>query len=145
MGQALWSLQGEQGRRLCLRLQDAIRWWKVNWFRSDLRLARGSQEVRATLPTGPIRSRNQDWEGQQAAAQAAQESFEGAAGYCEGQGRKEEEGRLNDCMIHTSGAARLAKNEMDGCHVAYLHGSSLQMILHTGKAMALGFGLLFAW
>merc|ERR1712000_326160 len=56
MGQALWSLQGEQGRRLCLRLQDAIRWWKVNWFRSDLRLARGSQEVRATLPTGPIRS-----------------------------------------------------------------------------------------
>lgn len=76
--------------------------------------------------------------------QAAQESFEGVARNGEGQGRKEEEGRLSDSMIHAYGAASLGEWTY-GCHVAYLHASYLQSILHTGKAMALGCGPILAW
>jgi hypothetical protein len=77
--------------------------------------------------------------------QAAQEPFKGVARHSEGQGREEEEGRLNDGMTREYGAASVDDGTI-GCHVAYLHPPFLQTILHTlGEAMALGSGPILAW
>lgn len=61
------NLQSEQRPSLCLRVQNPIRWRKEHRVRADLRLAWGSQEIRAPLSACEIRNCVKDWEAEQTA------------------------------------------------------------------------------
>lgn len=61
------NLQSEQRPSLCLRVQNPIRWRKEHRVRADLRLAWGTQEIRAPLSACEIRNCVKDWEAEQTA------------------------------------------------------------------------------
>lgn len=89
-------LQLREGRRLRLWPPNPV-WWRKDYrFRSHLRLSRGSAQVWARLPTGPIRPCHQGREGFSTAAKAAKEQRqEGPRNRCQARRQEEEEGRVS--------------------------------------------------
>ena len=106
---------------LSIRFPDTVWWWEEHRIWADLRVGGGVEEVRATLPAGENRGREQDREGQQTTAyvkshnnfmqelfevmvltlyfrQATQEPGQDVTGNGQGEGCSEEEGEIDDCF-----------------------------------------------